>query len=222
LFITGNDGRVYTSWWSSGSDWSGLNDNWRGIGGFFPAGIPVAAVSRTPNNLDLFITGNDGRVYTSWWSSGRDWSGLNDRWANIGANVGGLFRGAPVTAVTRPPNNPDLFITGTDGRVYTSCCPGHHVDRNIGGFFPPRAPVAAVSRTPNNLYLFITGNDGRVYTSWWSSGSDWSGLNDRWRGIGGFFPRGAPVAAVSRTPNNLDLFITGNDGRVYTSWWPNR
>jgi hypothetical protein len=33
-----------------------------------------------------------------------------------------------------------------------------------------------------------------------------------WRNIGGIFPPGAPVAAVSRTPNNLDLFITGNDG----------
>jgi hypothetical protein len=26
------------------------------------------------------------------------------------------------------------------------------------------------------------------------------------------------MAAVSRNPNQLDLFIWGNDGRVYTSW----
>ena len=38
-FITGNDGRVYTSWWHEGSDWSGINNNWRSIGGFFPVGI---------------------------------------------------------------------------------------------------------------------------------------------------------------------------------------
>jgi hypothetical protein len=37
LFVVGNDGRVYTSWWTGGvSDWSGINDNWRPIGGFFP------------------------------------------------------------------------------------------------------------------------------------------------------------------------------------------
>ena len=154
-----------------GSTWSGINDNWRPIGGFFPPGAPVAAVARTPDNLDLFITGNDGRVYTSWWFQGVDWSGINDNW------------------------------------------------RPIGGFFPPGAPVAAVARTGNNLDLFITGNDGRVYTSWWFQGVDWSGINDNWRPIGGFFPAGAPVAAVARTGTNLDLFITGNDGRVYTSWW---
>jgi hypothetical protein len=67
-----------------GPDWSGLNDNWRGIGGFFPPGACVTAVSRAPDHLDLFITGNDGRVYTSWWSSGSDWSGLNDNWRGIG------------------------------------------------------------------------------------------------------------------------------------------
>jgi hypothetical protein len=92
--------------------------------------------------------------------------------------------------------------------------------RSIGGVFPHGAPVAATSRNPGNLDLFITGNDGRVYTSWWYAGSDWSGINDNWRSIGGVFPHGAPVAATSRNPDNLDLFITGNDGRVYTSWWP--
>jgi hypothetical protein len=171
LFASGPNGRVYTSWWTAGSDWSGLGDKWRDVGGVFPVGAPVSAVSRNPNQLDLFICGNDGRVYTSWWTAGSDWSGLGDNW------------------------------------------------RNIGGIFPAGAPVAAVSRNPNQLDLFICGNDGRVYTSWWTAGSDWSGLGDNWRNIGGIFPAGALVAAVSRNPNQLDLFICGNDGRVYTSWW---
>ncbi|WP_429645487.1 hypothetical protein, partial [Skermanella aerolata] len=153
------------------SRWSGVADNWRSLGGMFPVGAPVTAVSRKPGQLDLFVCGNDGRVYTSWWSQGQDWSGINDNW------------------------------------------------RAIGGFFPAGAKVAAVARTPDNLDLFICGNDGRVYTSWWSQGQDWSGINDNWRSIGGVFPAGAPVAAVARTPDNLDLFICGNDGRVYTSWW---
>jgi hypothetical protein len=223
LFICGNDGRVYTSWWSAGSDWSGINDNWRSIGGIFPNGAPVAAVARTPNNLDLFICGNNGRVYTSWWSAGSDWSGVNNTWRSIG----GIFPvGAPVGAVARSPNNLDLFICGNDGRVYTSWwfagADWSGVNDNwrpIGGVFPVGAAVGAVARTPTNLDLFICGNDGRVYTSWWFAGADWSGVNDNWRPIGGFFPVGAPVGAVARSPNNLDLFICGNDGRVYTSWW---
>ena len=152
-------------------DWSGVNDNWRSIGGFFPPAAPLAAVARTSNNLDLFVCGNDGRVYTSWWYNGVDWSGVNDNW------------------------------------------------RSIGGFFPAGAPLAAVSRTPNNLDVFICGNDGRMYTSWWFAGVDWSGVNDTWRSIGGFFPPADQLSAVARTSNNLDLFVVGNDGRVYTSWW---
>src|SRR5918997_4536806 len=60
------------------SDWSGVNDNWRPVGGFFPPVARVSATSRSPGNLDLFITGNDGRIYTSWWYEGNDWSGVND------------------------------------------------------------------------------------------------------------------------------------------------
>ena len=72
---------------------------------------------------------------------------------------------------------------------------------------------------PIRLAQLICGNDGRVYTSWWYAGQDWSGIHDNWRSIGGIFPNGAPVGAVARSPDNLDLFICGNDGRVYTSWW---
>ncbi|WP_230387366.1 matrixin family metalloprotease [Bacillus cereus] len=223
LFVVGNDGRVYTSWWQAGSDWSGINNNWRSIGGFFPVGAPVSAVARTPNILDLFVVGNDGRVYTSWWQAGSDWSGINNNWRSIG----GFFPvGTPVSAVARTQNNLDLFVLGNDGRVYTSWWQAgsdwsgiNNNWRSIGGFFPVGAPVSAVARTQNNLDLFVLGNDGRVYTSWWQAGSDWSGINNNWRSIGGFFPVGAPVSAVARTQNNLDLFVLGNDGRVYTSWW---
>ncbi|MBE8965196.1 hypothetical protein IQ277_02755 [Nostocales cyanobacterium LEGE 12452] len=86
LFVVGNDGRVYTSWWQEGvGDWSGVNNNWRPIGGFFPVDARVSAVARRPGILDLFVVGNDGRVYTSWWQEGvSDWSGINNNWRSIG------------------------------------------------------------------------------------------------------------------------------------------
>ena len=80
LFVIGNDGRVYTSWWHAGTDWSGINDNWRSIGGFFPPGAPVASVARHPDHLDLFIRGNDDQIWSEWWHAGSEWSGINDNW----------------------------------------------------------------------------------------------------------------------------------------------
>jgi len=88
----------------------------------------IVGLARTPEHLDVFSVGGDGRMYSAWWRASNPWS------------------------IVFP----------------------------IGGFFPPGAPLAAVARLPNQLDLFVTGNDGRVYTSWWHEGSDWSGLNDSW------------------------------------------
>lgn len=223
LFVTGNDGVVYTSWWTAGSDWSGINNNWRPIGGFFPVGAPLAAVSRHGDQLDLFVIGNDGVVYTSWWTAGSDWSGINNNWRPIG----GFFPvGAALSAVSRHQDQLDLFVIGNDGVVYTSWWTAgsdwsgiNNNWRPIGGFFPQGAVVSAVSRHRDQLDLFVVGNDGVVYTSWWTLGSDWSGINNNWRPIGGFFPPGTPVTVVSRHQDQLDLFVIGYDGVVYTSWW---
>ena len=221
LFVVGDDGIVYTSWWVAGQDWSGLH-NWRPIGGTFPAGAPIAAVSRTPGNIDLFVVGNDGIVYTSWWYAGQDWSGLNN-WRPIG---GTFPAGAPVAAVSRTPGNIDLFVVGNDGLVYTSWWyagqdwSGLQNWRPIGGGqFAAGAAIAAVTRDQTRLDVFAMGAlDGLVYTSGWVAGQDWSGLQS-WRAIGGTFPTDARVTAISRTPDNMDLFVVGNDGLVYTSWW---
>jgi hypothetical protein len=193
--------------------------------GVFPQRSRIAVTARRPDRLQLFGTGGDGIVRTSWWHEDEPWAASTSGWRWPG--LGGFFpAGAPVTGIARHPDHLDLFITGNDGRVYTSWWhegqPWSGVDNNwrsIGGIFPPGAPIAVTSRHAGNLDLFITGNDGRVYTSWWYDGHDWSGVNDSWAGIGGFFPAGAPVTAVARRPDHLDLFITGNNRIVYTSWW---
>jgi hypothetical protein len=98
----------------------------------------------------------------------------------------------------------------------------HNNWKAIGGFFPVGAPIAVTSRNPGNLNLFITDDDGRVYTSSWYEGQEWSGIHDNWRKIGGFFPPAAPIAAISKSHDSIDLFVTGGDERVYTSWWDER
>ena len=29
----------------------------------------------------------------------------------------------------------------------------------------------------------------------------------------------SPITAIARNPNHLDLFVTGTDGRIYSTWW---
>ena len=62
--------------------------------------------------------------------------------------------------------------------------------RSIGGFFPTNAPGVGGgpdARQPGPVHH---RNDGRVYTMVVIQGQDWSGVNDSWRSIGGFLPRG--------------------------------
>src|SRR5215813_9998529 len=71
--------------------------------------------------------------------------------------------------------------------------------------------IAAVSRTPNNLDLFVIGFDNHVWTSFRTAAG---GLNADWFPLPGqaVFDRDKQqIAAVSRTPNNLDLFVIGFD-----------
>ena len=83
---------------------------------------------------------------------------------------------------------------------------------------PARTAVHGVSRSRDKLDLFATDVNGVIRTaSWEPSFSDgWRG----WREInGGRAMPGAPVTAVSRRKDNLDVFVVGQDGRVWTAAW---
>ena len=204
---------LYTAWWNDGNGWSSADDDrWiSSIGGSFPPGAPIAAITRLPNDIDLFICDSDGRVYTAWWRDG-------DGWSSWEAIVDSFPDAAPIAAMTRSSNDIDLFICDSDGRVYTAWWrdgDGWSSWESIGGTFPSGAPVTALSRYDNAIDLFVCGGDGHVYTAWWNDGNGWSS----WADIGGTFPDAAPIAATTRSRDDIDLFICGSDGRVYTAWW---
>ena len=91
--------------------------------------------------------------------------------------------------------------------------PGQAVfDRNV-------QQVAAVSRAPGNLDLFIVGFDNHVWSTFWNNQAGWS--ND-WFPLPSeaVFDRNVQqAAAVSRAPDNLDLFIVGFDNHSWSTYW---
>ncbi|MEV0666438.1 G1 family glutamic endopeptidase [Actinomadura luteofluorescens] len=135
----------------------------------------IAAVSRAPGNLDLFVIGFDNRIWSTFWNDQGGWNG-------------------------------DWFpLPG--GAVFD------HTTQHI----------AAVSRAPGNLDLFVTGFDNRAWTTWWNWQDGWGDPQN-----GHYFPLpgGAvfdhttqQIAAVSRAPGNLDLFIIGFDNRGWSEFW---
>jgi hypothetical protein len=127
--------------------------------------------------------------------------------------------------------------------VWTTFWPDKEKDQvgwNRGDWFPlpgrarfdhTTQQIAAVSRGPGNLDLFMIHSDGRVWTTFWNEQAGWDrdpgpdgGVNPE----GHFFPLPGrarfdhttqQIAAVSRGPGNLDLFMIHSDGRVWTTFW---
>ena len=213
-----------------------------------------SVVARMPEQLDVFRTAGDGRVYTSWWHGGSEWLQLaRDR------------RLLPVRSARRSrrshsQQSRSVRLRQRRPRLHVVVVPRGGLVRDPRQLALDRRRSSRPARRcrPShacriNLDLFITGNDGRVYTSWWYAGADWSGINDNWRSsaassrparrcrpshacrttwicsspattaastprgghagtewsgindnwrsIGGFFPAGAPVSAVARMPD---------------------
>jgi len=132
--------------------------------------------------------------------------------------------GAPVTAVSRSADKLDVFVVGTDGRVWTAAWEPAFTDWWHGWWpigtirVPQGAPVHVVSRSSDKLDIFVTDSNGRVMTAAWEPAfTDW--WHGWWELNGGRAAPGAPVTAVSRATDKLDAFVIGNDGRVWTAAW---
>ena len=221
IFLVSADGGVYTAAW----DQHVAQGKWRGwwrIGNLTAQpGSPVAAVARDPDKLDIFVAGANGRTYTAAWDqhvANGEWRG----WWNI--LTGRIPSGGTISAVSRAPDKLDIFLVSTDGRVYTAAWDQRVASGNWRGWWRirnrraiPGAPVAAVARDPNKLDVFVAGADGRTYTAAW----DQNVANGSWRGwwniLRGSITPGSAVAAVSRHPRKLDIFIVSTDGRIYTT-----
>jgi hypothetical protein len=189
-----------------------------------PFGSPLSSVSRNSKCLDVFAIGLDGRIMTAAWDQ-QLLDGLWRGWWHI--RSGKTSKNAEITSVTRDPNKLDVFVVGGNGTVYTAAWDQYVKESEWRGWWPigdmkapPGSAVSAVSRDPNKLDVFVVGNNGRIYTAAW----DQNVSQGKWRGWwniqdGKDCPPGAPVSAVSRDPNKLDVFVVGNNGIVYTAAW---
>ena len=179
---------------------------------------PVHVVSRSQDKLDVFLSDNGGNTITAAWEPAMVswWEGF---WNLLG---GRAAPGAHVTVVSRRPDFLDVFVVGTDGGAYTCAWQpgaGWRGWWRIGNaVFPPGSMISAVSRSQDHLDIFGTDNWGRILSAAWEPA-----FADGWHGWwwirGGEARAGAPVSAVSRSANKLDIFVTGTDGGAYTAAW---
>ncbi len=233
LFAIGNDGRVYTTSLDGdpsvpveGLPWAPISSAGTGI-----SGREVTAIARRPNQIDLFLVGHDGKIYTRSWTdgAGTQWYDAGP-WSPISVATTASLGATTVAAVSRHPWQIELFVVGNDGKIYTRAWIDGAGTQwfDAGPWYPISTPgtshtavsVTAISRIPEQIDLFAVGNDGRVYTQWWN---DYT--HTTWYDQGPWLPISAQstasgrVTAVSRRPSQMELFVVGGDGRVYEQWW---
>ncbi|MCC6662343.1 MAG: trypsin-like serine protease [Polyangiaceae bacterium] len=207
-----------SSWWPGPTTWACWAD--------FKTIAWPAATSTDPNRLHVFAVGSDGRVWEKAWTNAAGWLAPID----LGGNTKD-----PVTVVSRSQFRWDAFIRdATTGQICTK-------SRNGGAFWPGETqwfcmgtgsaiagPPTAVTSGVNALDVVGVTQSGQVLRMWWRGGA--------WQGpmlLGGAFSSGgnvaATVAAVSRSPNQLDFFASDlTNGGIFlkafdgTTWWPNQ
>jgi len=173
-----------------------------------------------PDHLDLFMTGSDGAVWSTWWEALKGWQ----PWFLIHPEIKAAT-GSPVTATWAPrhPDHLDLFMTGTDGAVWSTWWEAASGWQPWFSIHPevkakPQVQVTALWRD-QHLDLFMTSSDGAVWSTWWEAAHGWQpwfAIHAEVKGAAG-----SPVTAnwAPRQPDHLDLFMTGADGVVWSTWW---
>jgi hypothetical protein len=232
VFWARPDGAITTAWWDE--DVTGLwtdNPPFAVTGpAAAQAGSGLAALSRLAQHIDLFWVSEDGAIQSQWW----DGAGPPGGWAEHGSFAitapGAARLGTPVVAVSRVPEQIDVFWIGPDGSIMTQWWrAGAGTGWADHGPFPiapagsagPGSGLTAVARTQQHLDVFWIGPDKAVATQWWDGapGSNWADHPPFGVTAAGLAHTGSPLSAVCRNPDRIDVCFVGMDGAVMTQWW---
>jgi hypothetical protein len=205
---------------------------------------PVAAIARTPRNMDVFYAAKDGSIVTAYWYEGAtSWQAFE----LPGTGAGGVKAspGEQVAAISTSPSSIEVFFAGTDNKLYWS----HWTEQpNTGaqwfapvaivndGSVPTGAHVTSVAKTADSMDVWYVDKNGALHDAWcWGSGNSknacfgapwsltapWAHFANATNDACGVAVPGDAVSAVSRTNNNLDVFWPNkNEALCGRSWTP--
>ena len=217
LFATG-PGTVWSTWWEDLPSWQPSFSIWNNLQTMQPGATVTALWRSNDTHLDLFVTGPDGTVWSTWWEDQPGWQ----PWSSMKRPDATGGNGHRALAVND--THLDLFVTGPDGTVWSTWweAPGWQqpwfpICNNV--LMQPGATVTALWRSNDtHLDLFVTGPDGTVWSTWWRLAKLATMVlnleqpsNDATGGNG--------HCAWRSNDTHLDLFVTGPDGTVWSTWW---
>jgi hypothetical protein len=193
----------YNAKGSSGNWGNDLTITWGGIlsltSGGWEGSTPAAC---TPNTSELatLVRGTDNHVYLK-----QQQHGVWGVWKGIG---GTAYSGAGVGAASWGGDRIDVFVTGTDNKVWHASNANGWAWQTLTGI--STSSLGATSDATNEVTVFCRGSDGACWYKEWN-GSVWGS----WTSLGGQLLAESGPCACSLSTGRLDVFVTGTNGAVY-------
>jgi hypothetical protein len=197
-----------------GTFWNGVGwSAWADLGA--PAGGAQGdptIVSWSPGRLDVFVRGDDGKLWQNFSENGAaTWSG----WIKPLGDDGEIAAGTWPEASTRGAGRLDIFVRGTDGQIWQRFYDGAWND----GWLPQGNPSVGASGDPasaswdgDRVDIFTRGTDNRLWQRSWT-GTAWT----EWAHATSGGTLDSSPDAISWGPGTLLVFVRGTDGGVYVA-----
>lgn len=171
-FFVHDDGNIWTNSWNSGVSTTPWPTSATASPNTAPRGAPLAAVSRTPDTIDvLFAGGADNAIYDlSWSASSPTWT-----LSELPSTAGLARAGEQVAAIAPGPGLIEVYFAGIDNNLYRSRWTAFDggawepTIRVVGdGTVPSGVAVTAVARAADIRDVFWVGSDQQLHTAYCS------------------------------------------------------
>ncbi len=212
LFGCGTDKRLWQQYapHETTGDWSG----WFQVDANFElAGTPTVCNDGSAN-LHIFGLNAAGVAYHKSYNNSTGFTSFR--------SLGGSFKaGSTLAAISRRTGQLEVFGRGLDDRLWQNYRMPNgtwHGWYSLGanGFLLSGSP-SVVARAQDTMHVFARDASGQVATFVWQDHvGAWAG----WFGLGGSFPAGDFVAALSRVPGQIELLGRGVDNRLWHNYSP--
>src|SRR5215211_4634497 len=163
-----------------------------------------------PDNIDRVFAHESGHIF-----------GCPDEYASSGCNCGGSWGrfGEPNTNCENCAGAAGVGCLMRANEWQMCGATKRHLGWGLTSMRTTQPSVCnVVSRSTDHLDVFVCDGSGNTVSAAWEPAMvDW--WEGWWNLLGGRAAPGAPVTAVSRRPDFLDVFVVGTDGHAYTCAW---
>ena len=171
----------------------------------------IAALSRSPNTMELLWVGPDGSVQDRNFYDGGTWNAFTLAQPGSASITGGI------AAVSRSSGTMEVFWIGPDGSVqdmnYYSGIGWRGFTLAPAGSACAACGITAVSRSFDTMEVFFVAPDGSVQDKNYYDGSGWNGFPLAGAGSASTSTTSG-ITVVSRSFNTMELFYVGADNSV--------